>query len=165
LARESNLNTFHKEFLDEKSGAVKAVNVDVFSVRDIVARVGSVDYVRMDIEGHEVEVLENIASLVEDNLANPAVIFETHTRAYSPEHDIGSVITHLYALGYVAKYVSSSAEKGTGILKSWGLPILETIQTDEVVRTVHQDVPEHVLLSCLTETGGIRTVYLQPPSR
>lgn len=161
LARESNLNTFHKAFLDEKSGAVEAIDVEVFSVRDIVDRYGPIDYVRMDIEGHEVEVLGEIAILAEETQIKPATIFETHTRAYSSDHDIAPVISHLYELGYEAKYVSSSTEKGSEILESWGLPAVNRIRTDDVVRTIHQNVPEEVLHSCFKDTGGIRTVYLE----
>jgi FkbM family methyltransferase len=160
LAAESNLNTFHKAFLEEKSGAVKQIEVAVSSIRHLVEEHGEIDFVRMDIEGHEVEVLGDLATLAEESDLRPAVIFETHTRAYTDQHDIAPVLRRLFAAGYSAKYVASSTKTGTKILEAKGLPAIHKVRTDDVIRSIHQEVPESVLLSCLTDTGGIRTVFL-----
>ena len=44
------------------------------------------DLIRMDVEGHEVEVLNGLLPAIK-NLLQPMIIFETHLSRYNKEHD------------------------------------------------------------------------------
>lgn len=160
VAHESNLNTFHKHVLEARGNLDSEIMVSTYTLKELVHKYGDVDYLRMDIEGHEVEVLEGVAELYGISNRMPKVIFETHPRTYRDGHLISPVLHRLYGLGYGAKYVASSAERGTEILRNLGYPVRHQIKTDEVVRTIHEGVSVRDLISCLEDTGGIRTVLL-----
>jgi FkbM family methyltransferase len=160
LARESNLNTFHKHVLESRGNLTAEVVVPTYTLEQLVSRYGEFDYLRMDIEGHEVEVLEGVAKLYGKVKKMPKIIFETHPRTYHEGHAIAPILEQLYNLGYCAEYVASSSERGTKILQDLGYGAVKKIRTDEVFRTVHTDIAVHDLVKCLEETGGIRTVLL-----
>ncbi len=162
LAAQSNLNSFDREHLEEAGGVVTSIEVQVTTVRDLVSTYGAVDYVRMDIEGHEVEVLGDIVELGRSGFRPlPDVIFETHNRVYSEERDIMTRLSDLMSLGYTVDYVSSSSARGTNKLQEMGLPIVKSIRTDDTYRSIHRDVNLSQLGKCLNRSGGIRTIFLK----
>lgn len=161
LAEQSNLNTFEKNMLLEHSNILTSITVDTISVSSLWKEHGKFDYLRMDIEGHEVQVLEQILTLATEKIDCPDIIFETHTRSYKNSNRITNVISSLVTHGYSIDYVASSSEAGTKLLINMGLSPIHTIKTDEVRRTIHRDLSADQLNTCLSETGGIRTVFLK----
>ena len=161
LAEESNLNSFHPEGL-RRAGSLKgSIEVQVRTVCDLAKEFGRIDYLRMDVEGHEVQILKDICKLVKSGLAQPDIIFEPHINTYDEAtQNIEIVLHEMYELGYRAKYVASSSARGTAILEQLGSSVITHIRTDEVVRTIHEDLNIEHLIGCLTKTGGIRTVFL-----
>jgi FkbM family methyltransferase len=160
IAEESNLNTFHKHVLEARGNLRQEVTVETFTVAQLVEEHGQFDYLRMDIEGHEVEVLDDIGKLAGKIEKMPNIIFETHTKTYDSEHPISPALLQLHKCGYSVEYVASSSERGTRILEENGYRSIAKMRTDEVVRSIHQNISMTHLIACLEKTGGIRTVYL-----
>ena len=163
IAEESNLNSFHLEHLIQSATHKESILVDVKSIRSIADEIGQIDYMRMDIEGHELEVLQDVIELGKAGKHLPNIIFEVHNRTYSKDRDIVAVLEQLMNRGYTIPYVSSSTKRGTQKLERLGLPSIATIQTDETERSIHQNLNCEHLQQCLNRSGGIRTVYLQSP--
>lgn len=163
LAEESNLNTFYEPILAKRGNLAGSVLVQTYSLSDIIAKYGSFDFLRMDIEGHEVFVLEEIATLAKAGKKCPSVIFESHINAYGPDQDIKPVLRALEDGGFHVSIVASSNERGTEKLIRMGHEPVRTIVTDETVRTIHRDLQFSELIECITNTGGIRTIFLQAP--
>jgi FkbM family methyltransferase len=162
LAEESNLNTFHREILEIRNNLKGELDVQVFTVRELTKLYGSFDYIRMDIEGHEVQVLEDIVVMSNEGCRKlPDIIFETHINAYSKDQDIGKVLQAIERIGYQIEFVATSSERGTKLLEQHGSFPEKVIRTDEVYRSIHNDIEFPQLICCLEETGGIRTVYLK----
>ena len=163
IAEESNLNSFHLEHLNRSATHKESILVEVKSIRSITDEIGRIDYMRMDIEGHELEVLQDVIELGNAGKHLPNIIFEVHNRTYSKDRDIVSVLEQLINRGYTIPYVSSSTKRGTKKLERLGLPSIARIQTDETERTIHQNLSCEHLQQCLNRSGGIRTVYLHSP--
>ena len=161
LAAESKLNSFHKDHLNQSGTIQESIVVDVFSIESLIEKCGDINYIRMDIEGHEFEVLRAITQLDPSQLLLPDVIFETHNRTYSPDRDISGLLAQLLAKGYTVPYVSSSSPDGTRKLEKLGSPARFAIRTDDTRRTIHEDLPIEALEKCLNPSGGIRTIFLQ----
>ena len=164
LAEESNLNTFRKDILEQRGSLRQGIDVNVFTVQDLVQKYGSFDYLRMDVEGHEVQVLQDIVLMGLKGNKCPNIIFEPHINTYKKSNknqDIGMVLRDLEKIGYEVGFVASSSVRGTRILEDFGYPSINRIRTDEVFRTIHKDIQTDQLIDCLERTGGIRTVFLR----
>tara|TARA_Y200000002_G_C22688767_1_gene667199 strand:- start:8293 stop:9312 length:1020 start_codon:yes stop_codon:yes gene_type:complete len=161
VSEMSNLNTFHNkgtgtEFLTgEKREVITKTVPSILDGRKI-------DLIRMDVEGHEIEVIQGMIKEIENNELSPAIIFETHTSRYnSDNHDIEPIIEKLFACGYYVSIVGSSSEEGTKRLQNLGYKKEISFNTDEVVRSVFRNIAKDDIIQILTSTGGIRTVLLE----
>jgi FkbM family methyltransferase len=161
LSEMSNLNTFH----DTGTGALhlKGQTIDVSTTTVSAIMAGRhLDLIRMDVEGHEVEVLSGLVPAVERREMAPMIIFETHLSRYTPEHDIELPLSRLFAAGYRVALAGSSSERGTAIVESRGYRGLCSIATDDVTRVLFENISDSDALDLICRTGGIRTVLLAP---
>jgi len=161
ISEMSNLNTFH----DTGTGSLHlngaAIDVATTTV-PAVMRGRRPDLIRMDVEGHEVEVLEGLLPAIKDGAMAPMVIFETHLSRYSAEHDIGRPLREMFAHGYKVSLAGSSSYRGTKMVMDRGCEPLLRLRSDGDDRAIFENLsPEHVL-DMITRTGGLRTVLLAP---
>jgi FkbM family methyltransferase len=161
ISEMSNLNTFH----DTGTGSLhlkgEAIEVETTTV-PAVLRGRRPDLVRMDVEGHEVEVLDGMLPAIRENAMAPMVIFETHLSRYSAEHDIGRPLREMFALGYKVLLAGSSSARGTKTAIGHGYTPVATLRSDGDDRAIFENIaPDHAL-DMITRTGGLRTVLLAP---
>lgn len=163
LSEMSNLNTFH----DTGTGSLhlkgETISVATWTVPEIM-RGRRPDLIRMDVEGHEVEVLTGLLPAVERGEMAPMVIFETHLSRYSDEHDISVPLRRLLDFGYRIKLAGSSSERGTSILQRLGYTNGTPIRSDGVERVIVADVKADDAIRLIRHEGGLRTVLLAPPA-
>lgn len=163
LSAQSNLNTFHPP----ESGAYelteeRTISVKTTTVPQLMRQYGRPDLIRMDVEGHEVEILNGMIEGVEKGFLSPTVIFEVHRNRYSAEHDMEAVLRRYFAAGYHVPFVGSSQESGTRYVNDLGYQPLTCFKTDFMERAVFSNLaPEHVI-DLVCHNGGVRTVVLAP---
>src|ERR1019366_6895297 len=110
VSRHSNLGTFHPEGAIVESLTGATLDVATLTVPILAKRFGPPDLLRMDIEGHEVEVFGSMLDDMSKGVYAPTVIFETHPDRYGPDHDMAAIMRRLFALGYGVPLVSSSTD-------------------------------------------------------
>ena len=163
LSNMSNLNTFHVDHVsNEQLQDYHAVDVSTTTVRDIYNRCGRFDLIRMDVEGHEVEILSNALDLIAENLVRPIVIFETHLSRYGPTSKFQQILQDYVHLGYKFRFVSSSSLSGSNELEKRGYRKLTEIKTDEYIRGIFENIDVNDACGMITQIGGIRTVVMTP---
>jgi FkbM family methyltransferase len=164
LSTQSNLNTFH----NVGSGAVhlagESIPVEVSTVPALTEEFGPPDVMRMDVEGHEVEVIRGLLDAVEAGTMRPKIIFETHLSRYTADHDFEPVLRRLFAAGYEVSLAASSWERGTEVVETFGYRGVEKIRSDGVIRTLFESISADDAVKLICETGGLRTVILSPVS-
>lgn len=160
LSEFSNLNTFHPTGSGESFVSGKAIDVETFTVPKLVDKYGPPDLIRMDVEGHEVEVINGMLDAIQSGLIRPMVIFETHLSRYSDTHDMRKTLTSLFELGYEVTMASSSWEKGTGIIEKDGYVGGDEFKTDGLKRKIFTNIKTNDAIKYITKTGGLRTVLL-----
>ena len=155
-----NLGTFHpsgksKEFIENK------LKVKTYSLSNLCLKHGIPDLIRMDVEGHEVKILENLVSIKNLKIF-PMICFETHLTKYSKKNSINKILEKLFKIGYYVKFASSSSKRGTKILENnlKYQAITEIIKTDEEERKIYQNIKNQDALKLISRTGGLRTVLL-----
>jgi FkbM family methyltransferase len=162
ISTMSNLNTFH----DTGTGSLhlkgEAIQVRTAAVPEIMAG-RKLDLIRMDVEGHEVEVLAGLLPAIERGEMAPMIIFETHLSRYKHGHDMEAILKRLFASGYRISQAASSSARGTRLVEGRGYKGSPPIVTDEVERVIFEDVRADDAIHIICSTGGLRTVLLAPP--
>ena len=160
LSAQSNLGTFHPVGSGSETLTGKVLPVETLTVPMLAERFGPPDLIRMDVEGHEVEVLRGMLSDIKAGRYAPMIIFETHLTRYGAEHDMADVLRRMFALGYKVPLVASSSDEGAKRLLALGYTPGRRIATDGIHRTLFEDIGQEDAIRLITETGGMRTVIL-----
>lgn len=165
LSEFSNLNTFHPTGTGEKFVSGETISVKTYTVPTLAENYGKPDLIRMDVEGHEVEVINGMIEEIVSGTIRPMIIFETHLTRYDEDHDIKAILNTLYKAGYEAKMVSSSWQEGTVRIQKLGYKGSEPFKTDGVERVLFENINQQDLVDLVSKMGGIRTVLMSPIAR
>ena len=120
----------------------------------------SVNLIRMDVEGHEVKILDGLIRDYKKVILLPIIIFETHLSRYNDENNMSRTLTNLFSLGYKIKIAGTSGIRGTKTLQSMGYKAIKEIKSDDEIRVVVENIKNEDAIKLITKTGGLRTVAL-----
>lgn len=159
ISKHSNLNTFHntgsgKKFLDGKKIVVETITVQKLMNRR------KLDLIRMDVEGHEVKILNSLLSLIKNRKTVPKIIFETHISRYGTENNMKKTLLDIFALGYEVSLAGTSSKRGTKLLDKLGYNTSFKIKSDDEERSIVQNIKNKDAINLICKTGGLRTVVL-----
>ena len=160
LADQSNLHTFHDTGSAAPHLSGRSIEVDCTTVPELAAEFGAPDLIRMDVEGHEVEVLGGMVTAVEAGSLAPMILFETHLSRYAADHDLEAPLRRLFACGYRARLVASSQESGTARLEAMGYAGGPRFSSDMTTRAIFENIADDDAVRLICETGGVRAVLL-----
>ena len=137
------------------------MDVRTADIYDILNKNRNIKFIRMDIEGHEVEVLEGILRAVRDFKVFPDILFETHFAKYdTTHHDIKGKLNELFGAGYVPAAITSTDEDISKI-KERGYKPRAVIDTDRVDRGIYEGISPADAVDFICTTGGVRAVFLK----
>ena len=162
MSTHSNLHTFHRDgsafdYLD-----ATPVEVPTMTLADAASKSNNeVDLIRMDVEGHEVEILGQLVDLVKNDVITPRVIFETHLTRYKKENDFVPVLQNLFSLGYAVRSAASSNPAGTARISALGYKGSEPFYSDFGERSIFDNIGDEHAIDLICNTGGLRTVLLE----
>lgn len=159
LSEMSNLNTFHDTGTGRLHLSGQTVDVKTCTVPELMAG-RRPDLIRMDVEGHEVEVINGLIPAIEAGEMAPMIIFETHLSRYGDAHDMESPLRKLFGLGYKVLLAGSSWERGTELIAKRGYKSIESVRSDGVVREIFEDINPDDAIALICREGGIRTVLI-----
>lgn len=162
LSKMSNLNTFHPTDDVRVAMSGEVIDVPTMTVSEIAARTWAPDLMRMDVEGHEVEVINGMLPAILAGTLRPMIIFETHLTRYGADHDMAATLRQLFDCGYHVRYAASSWEAGTDRVTARGYKPISTVRTDDVTRAIFENIGDKDAIDFICTTGGLRTVLLSP---
>jgi FkbM family methyltransferase len=137
ITEYSNLNKVVKE---AQPGA-KIYKVPSDSIDNLLDKHDwQLDLLRMDIEGHEVEVLKGARRSLPKLKSGFTVFLEVHPTEYSPEHDFEAELRHLLANGFYCRYLVSAGVPMPPLYAKLGYQPSEVIKSDGVVRGVYTGI-------------------------
>lgn len=162
--KQANLHTLTNFKTKEHDSIVEEVTTSVVSLRDFVSRKNdghpSLDLIRMDIEGHEVEVLESLSDVVLEFGIHPLVLFENHFPKYQNEPGrMRKNLEHLFELGYYVKTMASTDER-LSHLRAMGYGPSEVVQASMRYRGIYEGISNEDALDVICDIGTIRTTLL-----
>ena len=165
LATQSNLNTFIPELYRcgdrSKSITDNFIMVNVVDMTTFIADKGKVDFIRMDIEGFEVEVLSGLKQAIETEAFTGKIAFECHFPKYDDEkHNMRTQLQMLFSNGYRPKIMTSNDEKATKFAGRGYKPI-KVIRTGiERFQGIYYNVLPADAEYFICDVGGVRDVLL-----
>ena len=161
MSTHSNLHTFHRDGSAFDYLESTPVDVPIMTLRDAGEQSGSrPELIRMDVEGHEVEILGQLIDLVREDVMTPRVIFETHLSRYKAENDFAPVLNGLFELGYRVNVAASSSKTGTARLRALGYEGGTPFYSDFGERALFRNISNEHAVDLICNTGGLRTVLL-----
>jgi FkbM family methyltransferase len=161
MSTHSNLHTFHRDGSAFDYLESIPVDVPIMTLRDAGEQSGSrPELIRMDVEGHEVEILGQLIDLVREDVMTPRVIFETHLSRYKAENDFAPVLNGLFELGYRVSVAASSSKTGTARLRALGYEGGTPFYSDFGERALFRNISNEHAVDLICNTGGLRTVLL-----
>jgi FkbM family methyltransferase len=159
LSDASNLHSFHTGSDRNLKGT--KIDVETTTVAALAAEYGAPDLLRMDVEGHEVEVINGMLDEIEQGEISPMILFEIHRRFYNPDHDLLEPLQRLFNCGYTLRYAASASSPGTKIVRDMGYQGGPEFRTDFLKRVIFENISNDDALKIIRETGGVRTMLLQ----
>ena len=160
LSKLSNLNTFHPLGSALEHMSEETVEVATYTVSQLAQTHGAPHLIRMDVEGHEVDVIGGMLEAIDNHQIKPMICFETHLSRYSKENDMEAMLRALFSRGYAVRFLSSSYESGTAQIASRGYRGSAPISTDGVTRVIFEHIKADDAIDIICRTGGGRTVLL-----
>lgn len=160
ISSKSNLNTFHVENKKNLSLTGETELVETYTVKQIIEN-NKIDLIRMDVEGHEVQIIEGLIDDINDNL-KPMIIFEPHTSRYKDAIFFEKILNKLFKKNYTTLMISSNSINGSKKIEEFGYKSFKKILTDDVERRIYKNISNQDLIDLITKTGGLRTVLFVP---
>lgn len=149
------------------SGNEETIDVKTVTISSFKKQVDkNIDFIRMDIEGFEVEVFEGmIPALDEDESFRPSVLFETHKPKYrEPDHSLRKQLQELFDRGYKAKILISD-ELPRARFAEFGYTPDHTLKTDGITRGLYYNMPNEDIIKFSCDIGSVRGLFLQHESK
>ena len=159
LSSKTNLSSFDLKKSKDNSNSI---NVQAYDLETYLKNKKRVDLVRMDIEGHEIEVFDSLINFSKNfqNHLPKKIIFETHFRIYEQNKKyVQQIIRKIFEVGYEIKYFSSPNEPKEA-LKNRGYYPFKIIKDYPFHRGIYKNIKKQDFIDFISETGGIRTVLL-----
>ena len=156
VSAKSNLHSF---IADENSSG-ELVDVPTTTIPEFCKGKRKIDFIRMDIEGYEVEVLEGLLPALEDDNFRPSILFEIHRRKYTDTHTIKPSLEAMFEKGYHAKIIVSN-EGPWAKFSDYGYKADIIFPTDGWIRGLYYNISNEDAINFICNIGGVRAVLLK----
>ena len=160
LSSKTNLNSFE---LKKSQNNFNSITVQKYDLGTYLKNKKRVDLVRMDIEGHEIEVFDSLIKFSKNfqNHLPKKIIFETHFGVYKQKKEyVRKILSEIFEIGYEIKYLSSPNEPKESLKKRSYYPF-KIIKDFPFHRGIYKAVNHYDFIDFMTDTGGVRTVLLE----
>ncbi len=142
---------------------VNTVKVKTINIYNLLQNSCKIDFIRMDIEGHEVEVFNGLIRLLKEkpDLVPHKILFEAHHKVYDDEHhNMKEKLIEMFNFGYKVKTITAQNEK-TSTIKDYGYKVWKYSYSDFHVRGMYDGISNEHALKLICDTGCVRTVFLE----
>lgn len=163
IANQTNLHTLNPEGSAKKFLSGEIRKVKTYSIYGLSKMFFTPGLIRMDVEGHECEIISGMLAHIKSRSLRPHICFEPHITSYSKNNDFPRILTKLFKHGYYTNLISSNSESGTKrIKKLTSRDLLINLESDGEKRGIFEKINEEDTIKILTKIGGARTVLLSP---
>lgn len=165
ITNESNLNTistgndykFLSKYKINDISEITCTSIDEFILDNEIKKI---DFIRMDIEGYEVEVLKGMKKTL--NTMKPSILIETHPHFYDDERSFKSQLQYLFNINYKVKLIISAVKPQPEEFKKLNLKPTKILKSDFVQRGLYENVSNENAIKLVNFLPKVvRYIYLE----
>ena len=135
LARHPNLNSVNKT-----KHSIKEEKLSCFSLSTFCSTRKYPNFIKMDIEGHEVSVFEGGYEYFKNNSGETHFLLEVHAKEYNQQNDFAKILKKYEGIGFKIKKIIATPVSNPAPFRRLGYkPDLEIV-SDGWVRSIYSDV-------------------------
>ncbi len=166
ISKQSNLHTFNIEGSAKRYLSGESRIIETFTVYNLSKKFFIPNLIRMDVEGHECQIISGMLKHIKKGVFKPHICFEPHITSYSKNNNFSITLTELFKSGYYTNLLSSNAASGTEkIINLTKIKPLKVLKSDGERRAIFENIKPRDTINILTKLGGARTVLLSPNSK
>ena len=141
LSEKPNLNSVEKI-----ESSTKKIQVDGYKLGTFLKERKFPNFIKMDVEGHEVKIFEGALEYFRKNKGHTNLFVEVHPSCYNKENDFASILNEYFKIGFKSKYIVATPIPQPELFKQNGYTPKERVQTDGFYRGIYDDVSnEHLV--------------------
>jgi FkbM family methyltransferase len=141
LARKPNLNSVQRT-----SYSTRRIKVPAYDLGTFLEPRRSLDFIKMDVEGHEVEILQGALPYFSTHPGPASILMEVHPQFYGPENDLGAILEKYFSLGFHCEYLVSTPIPQPHLFREAGYAPVASFYTETYHRGVYYRVKDRDLL-------------------
>lgn len=144
IASAPNLNSVQKT-----KNSIRKIDVPALSLPSFIEKEMDGQYpnfIKMDIEGHEVSVFEGALDYFTKNAGKTKILMEVHPQFYNEENNFEQILAEYMKIGFKSKYVVSTPVPQPALFKEKGYEPKRRIPTDGFIRGYYDNISNEDLL-------------------
>ena len=159
VSKFSNLHSFFQSEYGIEGH--EPIEVPLTDISSFIKGKRTVDLLRMDVEGYEVEVINGLERAIKNGSWTGGILFECHYPTYDDAtHSMRAPLRMLFKHGYQAKYLTSSDENKPRI-RNLGYQPVALVQTNDTrYRGIYRDISNKDTEMLICNTGGVRDAMM-----
>lgn len=135
IARHPNLNSVKKT-----KHSIRREVIDCYTLETFCSTRKYPNFIKMDIEGHEVSVFEGAYNYFKENDGETHILLEVHPQYYDEQNDFAKVLNKYYDIGFKIKYLVGTPTKTLPPFEKAGYKPIKQIQSDGWIRSLYENV-------------------------
>jgi FkbM family methyltransferase len=170
ISDKSNWHSFHAPAVDPlvpwkrryQRTMIGSIPVRTRSLGGYLAERPAVDFVRMDLEGYEVEILRGVLGLPAVLSRNLRILFETHPEFYHPQsNDLRPILEALCRNGYFIKYLVSDFhfKGGQALFERYGYGASHVVAQGRA-RAIYSDLKASDAIDLICTSECVHAAFL-----
>lgn len=151
IASKPNLNSMKKD-----KRTIKEIKVETKTLTTFFQDKGMPNFIKMDVEGHEVEIFKGAYDLFKNNDSKTKILLEVHPQFYSSEHSFAKQLRRFFDIGFKTKYVVSTPIPVPKFFRLKGYKPFKEVETDGRCRGIYNNIKDEdaIELACFEHKEG-----------
>lgn len=163
LSEKSNLSSVSKT-----KHSTSSIKVDAYTLGTFMSDKGFPNFIKMDVEGHEVSILRGALEFFKKNEGNVKILLEVHPFAYNDENSMEYILREYFEIGFQNKFTVSTPVAIPKKFEEAGYVPFATAQTDGFERGIYSSLndDDFIEFSCYEHSEGtsrkiVRSILLE----
>jgi len=137
LSSSSNISSVQKT-----KSSTEQIKMNFYTLPDFLKGRRFPNFIKMDVEGHEVQILNGALDYFKNNEGDTRILMEVHPSFYNEtDMNFAASLRRYFDIGFKTKYVISTPVAIPRLFKEAGYTPISTKETDRASRGLYIDIP------------------------